>query len=130
MSDIAIYSLVKDKEGFLYSRTKNGYLYRSTNPVISFLDIEKEFDSYYLSQNYPNPFNPFTTVEYSVPKKENVKLTIFDILGRELIVLVNKIQDEGMYKVNFNAYNLCSDVYIYKIEAGNFSQTKHMILLK
>ncbi|HED06203.1 MAG TPA: T9SS type A sorting domain-containing protein [Ignavibacteria bacterium] len=88
-----------------------------------------------LVQNYPNPFNPSTTIEYSIPTVEtrhalSVQLKIYDILGREVAVLINEQQQPGYYKVNFDASALSSGMYFYRIIAGKFVQTKKMVLLK
>jgi len=83
-----------------------------------------------LDQNYPNPFNPNTTISYALPTSSNVKLIIYNSLGQEVQILVNEFEDAGIHKVNFNALNLTSGMYFYKIEAGSFSQVKKMILLK
>ncbi len=90
-------------------------------------NIIKDFS---LAQNYPNPFNPTTIIEYSIPKAEKVTLKIYDVLGREIRTLVNNEQIQGKYSVEFNAGNLASGVYFYRLEAGNFAQTKKLILLK
>lgn len=82
------------------------------------------------SQNYPNPFNPTTSIEYSVPSSEYVNLKIYDILGNEVSELVNEQKESGNYKVNFDASKLSSGLYIYKIQAGSFSQVRKMMLLK
>ena len=83
-----------------------------------------------LAQNYPNPFNPSTVISYSIPKASNVTLKVYDVLGNEVATLVNQFQNANSYKVNFNAASLASGVYIYKIEAGNFTMSKKMLLLK
>ena len=83
-----------------------------------------------LSQNYPNPFNPSTTIEYSVQERSNVELKLYDILGAQVVVLVNEEQDAGHYKINFNAGRLASGVYLYRLRAGDFVETKKMILMK
>jgi len=85
---------------------------------------------YTLSQNYPNPFNPTTTVEFSIPKSGFVTLKIYDVLGKEVGVVVNEVKNAGSYRVDINASNLTSGVYFYKLEAGDFSQIKKMMLLK
>jgi photosystem II stability/assembly factor-like uncharacterized protein len=86
--------------------------------------------SYSLEQNYPNPFNPSTTINYALKEKGDVKLTLLNSLGEEIAVLVNGEQDEGFHKVEFNAENFPSGVYFYKLVAGNFIDTKKMLLLK
>ncbi len=83
-----------------------------------------------LAQNFPNPFNPTTTLSYGLTEKANVKLTVMNLLGEEVAVLVNKEQDGGNYSVVFNAVDLPSGIYYYRLEAGNFVQTKKMVLLK
>ncbi len=85
---------------------------------------------YSLSQNYPNPFNPATKISYALPTAGNVKLVVYDLLGREVAVLVNDFKKAGNYDVNFNASNLSSGIYLYKIESGEFNDTKKMMLIK
>ena len=86
---------------------------------------------YVLSQNYPNPFNPSTTIEYSIPERTDVKLTVINIVGEEVAELVNQIMDAGSYSVEFSAKGgLPSGVYFYSLQAGNFITNKKMILLK
>lgn len=86
-----------------------------------------------LDQNYPNPFNPVTVINYQVPGTNGsvpVQLKIFDMLGREVATLVNKEQNSGKYQVTFDAGNLSSGMYIYRLQAGDFIETKKMQLLK
>jgi len=83
-----------------------------------------------LYQNYPNPFNPSTTFKYSLSKDEFVTLEVYDILGARVARLVNWQQKAGTYEVRFDASNLSSGIYFYKIKAGAFSSVKKMILLK
>jgi len=102
---------------------------------------------YSLSQNYPNPFgkaipsgNPSTTIRYQIPASQTpllggvggglVTLKIFDILGREVATLINKQQKAGNYEIQFNASNLTSGVYFYRLKAGNFMESRKMILIK
>ncbi|MBN1639344.1 MAG: family 10 glycosylhydrolase [Ignavibacteriales bacterium] len=98
------------------------------------LDIElidnKIPTQYALKQNYPNPFNPTTTISFSIPEMSNVKLTVYDILGQEISVLVNEQMNAGNYSFNFNASGLASGVYIYEIRANDFVSRMKMILLK
>jgi choice-of-anchor B domain-containing protein len=83
-----------------------------------------------LSQNYPNPFNPLTVITYFVPKSTRVKLTVTDALGRQVAELVNEIQNKGSYSSEFNAAGLSSGTYFYRLEAGDYVQTKKMNLVK
>lgn len=85
---------------------------------------------YYLGQNYPNPFNPTTIIEYGIPKRSRVNVSVFDALGRRVKTLVNKEQNSGKYIVTLDASELSSGIYLCKITAGNFNQTKKMILVK
>ncbi|MGK9475331.1 putative Ig domain-containing protein [Melioribacter sp. OK-6-Me] len=83
-----------------------------------------------LLQNFPNPFNPTTTIKYAVPKEAHVKLTVYNVLGQEIAVLVNGLKSAGYHTVNFDASNLNTGMYIYKLEAGDFTSVKKMILMK
>jgi hypothetical protein len=87
-------------------------------------------DTFVLRQNHPNPFNPSTRIEYAVPKSGNVSLRVFDMLGREVAVLVDQNVEAGWYSVNFNAQNLASGVYLYRLESRGFAQTLKMVILK
>nr|MDA3861935.1 T9SS type A sorting domain-containing protein [Melioribacteraceae bacterium] len=101
--------------------------------VISATDVNGDNtipNEFALSQNYPNPFNPTTIIEYSIREVSNVKLRVYDMLGREVKVLVNQEQSAGRYNIEFNAANLSSGVYFYRIEAGNFVASKKLLLLK
>ncbi len=93
-----------------------------------------EITSYSLYQNYPNPFNPSTIINYQLPKSSFVSLKVYDILGREIQTLVNKMQTAGHYTVSFSSntkgYQLPSGVYLYRLQAGNYVETKKMILMK
>jgi hypothetical protein len=85
---------------------------------------------YFIAQNYPNPFNPTTKIKFGLPKNGNVKLTVYDILGREITVLANEYKPAGTYEVDFDGTNLPSGLYFYKLEAGGFTLTKKMLLIK
>ena len=92
-----------------------------------------------LEQNYPNPCNPSTTIKYSIPTSEFVTLKVYDVLGNEVATLVDEEKPAGSYEVEFsakgiaygrNAYNLSSGIYFYTMQAGSFTQTKKLILIK
>jgi len=83
-----------------------------------------------LNQNYPNPFNPSTTIEYSIQKSGNVSLKVYDMIGNEVANLVSENQEAGNYSLEFNADNLPSGIYVYRLISGNFTDTKKLILLK
>lgn len=87
-------------------------------------------DEYKLEQNYPNPFNPTTKIRYRLPMESNVIITVYNILGTEITKLVNDFQYAGFYEVNFDASNLSSGIYIYRISAGCFMQLRKMLLIK
>jgi hypothetical protein len=91
---------------------------------------EKPGVSFELAQNYPNPFNPSTGIRYQVPSVSDVQLEVFDMLGRKVATLVNERKSVGSHFVSFNASNLASGVYLYKLTAGTFSETKKMLLVK
>ena len=106
--------------------------YEYSDQVEVDLGLPSEFK---LSQNYPNPFNPTTTISYSIPpnvkqETQEVKLTIYDVLGKKVATLVNQKQSSGNYQVQFDASSLPSGVYYYKLRAGNFVQIRKMMLLK
>jgi hypothetical protein len=87
-------------------------------------------DEFELLQNYPNPFNPSTQIKYSVPANGLVKLSVFNLIGEEITVLVNEVVDAGFYGVAFNAANLPSGIYFYRLQTGKIVKTKKMVLMK
>jgi photosystem II stability/assembly factor-like uncharacterized protein len=115
-----------------YVAGSDGAIYKTTNGgVIGIQQISSEVPSKYsLAQNYPNPFNPVTNIKFSIPKAGNVKLAVFDITGREVAELVNSQLSAGTYKADFNAENLSSGVYFYKLVTNEFTEVKKMILVK
>jgi hypothetical protein len=86
--------------------------------------------SFELNQNYPNPFNPSTTISFALPQASNVTLKVYNMLGQEVRTILNDFREAGKHTVVFNADNLNSGLYLYKIEAGNFTQVRKMTLLK
>ena len=91
------------------------------------LILSKQFN---LEQNYPNPFNPSTKIDFAIPQSSFVNLKIYNVLGEEVATLVNETKVAGNYEVNFNASNLPSGIYFYKLRAGSLTESKKMILLK
>ncbi len=83
-----------------------------------------------LEQNYPNPFNPSTTISFSLPEASEVQLNIYNILGQQVATLVNDVKNAGSYKINWDASNLSSGMYIYRLQAGSKVITNRMILMK
>ena len=109
----------------------NTGVYRRAAAISS---VEREDDAvtneYTLSQNYPNPFNPSTEIKFSVPKSTDVRLSVYNAIGKRVAELVNQNLGAGSYNYTFNASNLSSGVYFYKLEAGSFSEIKKMMLIK
>ncbi len=87
-------------------------------------------NKYILFNNYPNPFNPTTTISYSIPTSEFITLKVYDVLGKEVAALVNEEKPAGSYKVEFNAGNLSSGIYFYKLRANNYTKTLKLVLIK
>jgi len=111
---------------------ENGTILRTTNGGVTFINqISSEIPKgYSLYQNYPNPFNPITNIKFDIPKSSYVKLTIYDMLGKEVTTLVNEKLSTGSYKVNWDGSGYPSGVYFYKLVTGDFIDVKKMILLK
>jgi len=99
----------------------------STNITNNLPGIPKNFD---LHNNYPNPFNPVTKIQFDVPKNSVVKINVYDITGKEITTLVNDFRNAGRYEVQFNANNLSSGIYFYKMQAGDFMAVRKMLLIK
>jgi photosystem II stability/assembly factor-like uncharacterized protein len=115
----------------LFAGTENGVWRRSLSDITGVEDQNYEITSQFtLEQNYPNPFNPTTTIRYFIPNSEFVTLKVYDVLGNEVATLVNEEKPAGSYKVNFNAAKLSSGIYFYSLQAGSFTQTKKLILIK
>ncbi len=111
------------------------FAYSATIPTYVSRDLATSPDQYYLSQNYPNPFNPVTTIRFSIPKEVPVNLSIYNLLGERIKELKNEMMKPGYYEVEFsakggNASQLASGVYFYRINAGDYTAVKKMLLLK
>ncbi len=141
--DNAIYELAQAKEKYSKGDFDKGVEELKKNwQILRDLDKGKLFKSgssdtietlpteFVLLQNYPNPFNPTTTIRYNIPVSEHVSLKVFDMLGKEIAVLVDEQKQPGYYEVKFNGSKLASGVYFYRLTAGSFSQTKKLLLMK
>lgn len=128
-TNFGVGTIAATNNGYLYSTAHNN-LYRTVQPT--FIKVEKNSipNNYILHQNYPNPFNPVTYIEFAIPKLTNTKISVYDVTGKEVYVLVEENLHAGYYEVEWDANSFSSGVYFYKIEAGDFVQTKKMILLK
>jgi photosystem II stability/assembly factor-like uncharacterized protein len=158
LSGYGVSSVLPAKNGnYVYVGTNSGEVYRADASITSVKSRKPIPSQFKLSQNYPNPFgtaaqsgNPSTTIKYSIPTLEthpdqsgaspqittspqkaiNITLKVYDILGREVATLVNRSQYPGNYSVQFNAGNLPSGIYFYRLKAGNFTEVRKMVLLK
>jgi hypothetical protein len=123
-----INSVTVAKENDVYAQNKFDSNFPSTFVGINDKSISKlDFN---LNQNYPNPFNPNTVISYSLPSSSNVKLIVYNTLGQSIKTLDSGYKQAGNYSINFNASDLSSGIYFYKLEAGQFSQIKKMMLVK
>lgn len=105
--------------------------YQSGNAILKSLIINyMPPEEFRLEQNFPNPFNPITTIQYQIPSDSKVTLKVYDVLGAEVMILVNEEQEAGYKEVKFNAGNLASGMYIYRLVTDNYSSTKKLMLLK
>jgi len=111
--------------GAVIEDEKYGDLIVSTEEIVT-----EPVKTFQLLPAYPNPFNPTTIIEYTLPENINVQLVIYDVLGRRVATLVDQIQQSGRHSVSWDASNLASGVYIYRIQAGDFVQSKKMLLMK
>jgi hypothetical protein len=115
-----------------------GYGYTSRSKPVLFqivvgtdVEVSEELPAEFaLVQNYPNPFNPSTTIKFELPKSSVVRLSIYDVLGREVSVLVNDRRDAGDHEVQFDGSGLASGVYVYRLQADDFVSTKTMLILR
>jgi hypothetical protein len=120
-------------EEYLYAGTYDaGICYRKLADLLVNIALRnlQNPDKFILNQNYPNPFNPSTTISFSLPSHSFVSLKVFDLLGKEVATIVSEELPAGNYKRIWNAENLASGIYFYRLQAGNFTETKKLILMK
>ncbi len=125
---------INELEVVKFGRQRGLGAFKDTVKIVNKFTSVKQTDeiplTYALYQNYPNPFNPTTTIKYSIPNTERVTLKIYNILGQEVATLVDEEQKPGVYELKFDAGNLASGVYFYRLKAGGFTAVKKMMLVK
>jgi hypothetical protein len=126
-----ITSLAIDQEDFVYAGTGGSSVFRSTGPTTDVdVDAVQVPTSFALHQNYPNPFNPETTISFDLLEAGFVELKIFTLLGQEVAALVDGEVSPGSHEVSFDASSLASGVYLYRLTAGSFVETRKMVLMR
>lgn len=131
MSNVPVVAIAVLNNVVFTALSGGGIYQRPVSQVIGIRNISKSIpNEYKLEQNYPNPFNSMTNIKFQVASSKFIKLVVFDLLGREMAVILNENMKAGIYEYSFNAGNLSSGVYFYKLTAGNYSELKKMILIK
>jgi len=126
----AIKDIAIDNDGNKWFISNEGLFVFNEDKIVSIKNNPEVISNFKLYQNYPNPFNPNTEIRYDIGDKNFVTLIVYDILGREIETLVSKEQLSGSYKINFNAKNLTTGIYYYRLQCGNYIESKKMLLLK
>ena len=131
LTETNIHSLKIDNYGYLFAGSASGYIFKSNQTISGFSASTPELPkSFYLYQNYPNPFNPATSIQFTIPQRSHVQLKVFDVLGCEIASLINEEIEAGNHSINFQAGSLSSGVYIYQLKAGNYLDSKKMLLIR
>ncbi len=125
-----IKALIRDKDGYFYAGTKGNGIFRNRNLVLNTQTAPSHPSNLWLSQNYPNPFNPSTTIRYGLPLRDHVSLKVHTMLGVEVAVLVDCIQEPGFHTVSLQGANLPSGQYFYQLRSGNARISRSMLLIK
>ena len=129
MKGFTLYDVSVDDDGFLWICSSKSKVF-TNSPIVDVSDDIVSVESFDLSQNYPNPFNPVTQIEFNITNKSHVSLKVYDLLGREVAVLVNGTRNKGKHTVSFDATSLSSGIYIYRLNTGSITVSKKMTLLK
>jgi photosystem II stability/assembly factor-like uncharacterized protein len=123
-----------DNEGYLFLATARSGVFRTKKPVQEIDTIAARIhappNDFVLFQNYPNPFNPSTTIAYEIPEPVHIRLVVYNALGQQIATLVAQQQNAGAFKVVWNASTLSSGIYFYRLQAGEFVETKKMVVVK
>ena len=132
LSNIHTYSIAVSPTGYMFVGAGDGLVYRSSHSTITAVTRAEITlpQTFLLNQNYPNPFNPSTTISFSLPRQEFATLKIFDLMGREITTLISKNLAAGNYSLKWDAVNQPSGVYFYRLQAGQYSETRKLLLLK
>jgi hypothetical protein len=132
LTDPQAHALALDNGRNVYVGTDNGIWRRPLSQLVTSVehsahDLPREF---MLQQNYPNPFNPTTVVRYQIPGASQVRLVVYDMLGREVAVLVNGKEEAGYHTAMFDGSGLASGVYLYRLTSGSYTETRKMVLVR
>ena len=137
MTNLIVYSLAINSDGYIYAGTWGYGIFRSIESTVGIENYENSTmpASFYLEQNYPNPFNPSTTIRYGVPKFTKVALKIYNLTGQEVRTLIDENQSAGYRSVIWDGKNnlgqsVSSGIYIYRLQTPEFVKTKKLLLLK
>lgn len=130
MTTSSTLGIAVNDSGVVFVGTLNGQVYRSAQPTVSMVDHSEHPREFVLYQNYPNPFNPSTTIRFTIPNSRFTSLIIYNLLGQQVATLVNEMKQAGQYEVKWDAEGLASGVYLYRLEAGEFRETKRMVLMR
>jgi hypothetical protein len=130
-SGVPINTLLMDNGGFLYAGTDDGTVFKTSQTTVGVIDPGETIPlDWKLEQNYPNPFNPSTIIGYQISKPSKVDLKVYDLLGREVALLVNEQKSAGRYEARWDASRFATGVYFATIRAGNFAKTIKLLLMK
>jgi photosystem II stability/assembly factor-like uncharacterized protein len=131
LTTLQVWSLAINTGGYLLAGTKRGGVFRSVQTTSSAKGSDDKMPTLFsLKQNYPNPFNPSTVIEFALPQQSQVNLTIYNVLGEPVATLVDEVRPAGTYSSRFDATRLATGIYFYRLKAGEFQQTRKLVLLK
>jgi hypothetical protein len=131
LTNLSVRALSIAPNGFIFVGTYGGGVYRSSQSITGIKEIRYWIpENFLLLQNYPNPFNPTTTIRFNLPTLSHVNLKVFNLLGQEVMTLVNDIETSGAKSVEFNASAIPSGIYFYRLQAGPFVETKKMLIIR
>jgi len=131
LTDSIVFALAVDSSGYVFAGTSQQGIFRSVLPTTSVREIVRTAQiSLSLEQNYPNPFNPVTTIEFSLPRSDYVMLKVYNTLGEEVAPLVKQNFAAGTHQVVWDAKGMPSGIYFYRLQAGDFVQTRKLVLVR